>query len=179
MPWSVINPNYTFLRYLKFGKFGVYQGYVDELIVEMTQSFLNNEQLKKLKKAFLLVIQIIFVSHFFANLWILIGLIEMYEKQDGWILDNISDEILPESAKDDFYYLYITSIYWCITSFSSVGYGDISGLTKSEYNFQMFVEMVGIGFFGYMIGTFQSLLQGFAVKDLKAEKQDEIDLWLI
>lgn len=43
----------------------------------------------------------------------------------------------------------------------------------------MLVEMIGIGFFGYMIGTFQQLLQGFRVKDLKAEKQDEIDLWLI
>lgn len=43
----------------------------------------------------------------------------------------------------------------------------------------MIVEMIGIGFFGYMIGTFLSLLTGFAVKDLKAEKQDEIDLWLI
>lgn len=47
------------------------------------------------------------------------------------------------------------SIYWTITSFSSVGYGDITGTTKSEYIFQMIVEMIGIGFFGYMIGTFQ------------------------
>jgi hypothetical protein len=44
-------------------------------------------------------------------------------------------------------------MYWVITSFSSVGYGDISGSTDYEYIFQMIVEMVGIGFFGWMIGT--------------------------
>ena len=43
----------------------------------------------------------------------------------------------------------------------------------------MFVEMVGIGFFGYMVGTFQSLIQGFKQKDLSAEQQELIDLWLI
>lgn len=145
----------------------------------MTQNFLNNEQLKKLKSALRLIIKIIFITHFFANLWILIGLRELHRQQSGWILDNIQGEILPEYSKQDFMYLYVTSIYWVITSFSSVGYGDITGLTKLEYSFQMLVEMIGIGFFGYMIGTFQQLLQGFRVKDLKAEKQDEIDLWLI
>lgn len=86
---------------------------------------------------------------------------------------------MPEGKKKDFMYLYMMSIYWTITSFSSVGYGDITGQTILEYIFQMIVEMIGIGFFGYMIGTFQQLLKGFRVKDLKAEYQDEIDLWLI
>jgi len=43
----------------------------------------------------------------------------------------------------------------------------------------MFVEMVGIGFFGYMVGTFQNLIQGFRQKDQNAEQQELIDLWLI
>ena len=95
---------------------------------------------------------------------------ELRENKSGWIQDNISGDLLPSYANQDFSYLYITAIYWVITSFSSVGYGDITGLTKTEYQFQMVVEMIGIGFFGYMIGTFLSLLTGFAVKDLKAEK---------
>jgi len=41
-----------------------------------------------------------------------------------------------------------------ITTFSSVGYGDVLGVTENEHLFQMIVEMAGIGFFGYMIGTF-------------------------
>jgi hypothetical protein len=34
----------------------------------------------------------------------------------------------------------------------------------------MLVEMVGIGFFGYMVGTFQSLISGFKMKDQSAEQ---------
>ena len=50
--------------------------------------------------------------------------------------------------------LYISSIYWVIASFSSVGYGDIKGFTTEEYMYQILIEMIGIGFYGYMIGTF-------------------------
>jgi len=56
-----------------------------------------------------------------------------------------------------------------ITSFSSVGYGEIVGLTPVEFQYQMMVEMVGIGFFGYMVGTFQNLISGFKMKDQNAE----------
>lgn len=41
------------------------------------------------------------------------------------------------------------------------------------------VEMIGIGFFGYMIGVFQNLLSGFSQKDQNSEQQDRIDLWLV
>ena len=45
--------------------------------------------------------------------------------------------------------------------------------------YQMFIEMLGIAVFGYMIGTIQTLLMGFQVKDQSAEQQEHIDLWLI
>jgi hypothetical protein len=43
MPWSVIRPQFIFLRYLKLRKFGVYQAYFDEFLSELSQGFLNNE----------------------------------------------------------------------------------------------------------------------------------------
>ena len=56
---------------------------------------------------------------------------------------------------DDYWSLYITSTYFVIASFSSVGYGDVYGYTQMENLFQLMVEMLGIIVFGYMIGTFQ------------------------
>lgn len=87
-------------------------------------------------------------------------------EQKGWIHGLIEGGI----QEDNFVSLYTTSLYWVITSFSSVGYGDITGNTQLEYLFQMIVEMVGIVFFGYMIGTFQTLIQGFRVNDQNAEQ---------
>ena len=131
LPWSVIKPQLIFLRYLKFRKFAVYQNYFDEVVVEMATSFLNNEQIKKVVNAFRLVIQITFVSHFFANIWVLIGLAERAQNQTGWVTNLVDAGI----QQDDFFSLYITAIYWVITSFSSVGYGDVVGVTAREHVF--------------------------------------------
>jgi len=58
-----------------------------------------------------------------------------------------------EIQETDYSHLYTSSFYWIITSFTSVGYGDIKGETQFEYLFQILVELVGIGFFGYMTGV--------------------------
>jgi len=50
---------------------------------------------------------------------------QKYEIEAGWIWANEQDEI----QNTDFISLYISSFYWVITSFSSVGYGDIKGNT--------------------------------------------------
>ena len=84
-------------------------------------------------------------------LWILIGKSQMYDHNDGWIVNNVEVSKIQDS---DFQSLYITSVYWVITTFSSVGYGDVYGHTKYENKFQMLVQMIGIAMFGYMTGTF-------------------------
>jgi len=57
----------------------------------------------------------------------------------------------------NFWSFYIAAVYWVITTFTSVGYGDISGYTLEERIFQIALMMIGIAFYGYMIGTFQNL----------------------
>lgn len=91
------------------------------------------------------------VSYFFACLWILIGLWLLVDREEGWI-KRLFDEQIQE---EDFISYLITAMYWVITTFTSVGYGDVLGTTSVEYLYVMLVEMVGICFFGYMIGTFQ------------------------
>ena len=76
-------------------------------------------------------IKLAFVSHFLANVWVLIGQIEREQSEDGWILMLIDKDL----QKDDFFSIYTTSLYWIITSFSSVGYGDVYGVTELEYSF--------------------------------------------
>lgn len=99
-----------------------------------------------------LVFKLANISHLFANIWIMVGLYEMSKKQEGgWIAYYLRAGVIEEK---DFSNLYITSLYWIIVTFSSVGYGDITGKEEYEYLVQLVVEMIGIGFFGYMIGVF-------------------------
>jgi hypothetical protein len=81
--------------------------------------------------------------------------------------------------KTDYWSIYISSLYFVITSFSSIGYGDLKPYTKNEYLFILFMEMIGIGFYGYMLGTIQKLFQDIQNKDPLTEKQQALDNWLI
>lgn len=66
-----------------------------------------------------------------------------------------------------------------ITTFTSVGYGEIKGNTKTELLFQLVLEVFGIGFFGYMTGTIQTVLLGLQNPDQLAEQQSKIHHFLI
>ena len=64
----------------------------------------------------------------------------MVENEEGWLYDLIDNEI----QNEDFISYLITANYWVITSFTSVGYGDVLGSTSIEYLYVMLIEMVGI-----------------------------------
>lgn len=123
---------------------------------------------------FRLLFQLVMVSHFFGCLWSLIGGYQL-SMNKGWIYVNSQSNI----QKTDFYSIYITSIYWVITTFASVGYGDVTGHDNMEFGFILIVEMVGICFFGWMIGTFQQLLLSLSAPDFISEEQEKLDHWLM
>jgi hypothetical protein len=95
------------------------------------------------------------ISHMCACVWILIGEakkngINENQENQGWIIKLIDEGML----NDEYWSKYICAFYWVITTFSSIGYGDVIGNTNTENLFTMFVEMMGICFFGYIIGLF-------------------------
>jgi len=66
-------------------------------------------------------------SHFLSCIWILIGLIGL-RNDEGWIKEENDNLMLSL----DFESLYFASFYWVITSFSSIGYGEIIPMTQGE-----------------------------------------------
>lgn len=108
--------------------------------------------MKKLLDFSMFITLILFLAHLFACIWVFLGLREMEINGDGWISANSDSEV--DIQLTDWDSLYISGIYWVFTTFSSVGYGDIKGNTKHEYLFQIVVEIIGMGFFGYLTGSF-------------------------
>jgi hypothetical protein len=53
---------------------------------------------------------------------------------------------------------YIDALYWCITTLTTVGYGDITPRTMVQKIFTMLTMMIGVATYGYIIGNIASIL---------------------
>lgn len=148
IPYSTFLRPLIFLRYLKLLKYRIYLCYFEDFVIELCK-FMNYKQLQIFKSMFRLIFQLCMVSHLFASFWCLIGNY-LLVREEGWIYNNNMNGI----QKLDFSSIYTTSIYWVITTFTSIGYGDVCGHSIIEYIYILLVEMVGMCFFGYMMGTF-------------------------
>jgi voltage-gated potassium channel len=53
---------------------------------------------------------------------------------------------------------YISALYWCVTTLTTVGYGDVTPQTANQAVYTMIVMLLGVGVYGYVIGNVANLL---------------------
>jgi voltage-gated potassium channel len=53
---------------------------------------------------------------------------------------------------------YLNALYWCITTLTTVGYGDVTPATPNQTIYTMVVMLLGVGVYGYIIGNVANLL---------------------
>ena len=55
--------------------------------------------------------------------------------------------------------IYLAAAYWSLTAISTIGFGDITPVTNAERAVMLLVEILGVLFFGILLGSITSLLQ--------------------
>lgn len=84
---------------------------------------------------------------------------------------------IPEESNITSY--YIESIYWAVTTMTTVGYGDIVPTTDGGRILTMAVMLVGVGFYGLLIGNISSLFAESArFKEQTREKLSELSMFM-
>jgi len=73
----------------------------------------------------------------------------------GWIVIHGHDDHVGHASD------YLKSVYWCVQTLSSVGYGDVLPMNDAEYLYAICVMLFGVGVFGYIVGNMASLLANF------------------
>lgn len=70
----------------------------------------------------------------------------------GWVVLYTFPVGTDDSAK------YINSLYWCVQTFTTVGYGDITPLNNLQHIYSVLVMLFGVGVYGYLIGNVANIL---------------------
>lgn len=86
----------------------------------------------------------------------------------SWMLINPRPEL-------DYISYYNVSLYWAVTTLTTVGYGDITPSTNIGRLFTMGVMLIGVGVYGIIIGNFSRLMmQADKYAEEKKEKMNNL-----
>lgn len=74
---------------------------------------------------------------------------------------------------------YVRSIYWAFTTLTTVGYGDIAAKTIPQMLFACFVQVTGVGVFGFILSNVASLLsRSDAAREHHMDNLDKIETFM-
>jgi hypothetical protein len=130
------------------------------------KDFRLNPSVIRIVKLFLCVV---LNAHWIACGWFYIAVVEYAKGLSPWIVSR-------GIADSPVYDQYINSLYWSLTTMTTVGYGDITPSTPLETAFTMVAMVVGVSIYAYIVGNMATLVANLdRSAQLFRERMDSIN----
>lgn len=110
-------------------------------------------------KLYTFFVMFIMASHILACLWIFIAMLNEENNKTNTFESTWLKSYKEPGAEESNADIYLISLYWVITTLSTVGYGDLSANNVSERIFCILLMIGGTVWFSYINGTIFGLLQ--------------------
>lgn len=117
-----------------------------------------------------LIVYLFVICHLLACMWNY--LVEIQPERD----DKSWQAGLSMNAGES----YMTSLYYILVTFTTIGYGDVTAKTNSEIAFVVFLEFIGILFFANLTSNITNILLNLKMKEIAKHSQiRNLDIWLL
>ena len=107
------------------------------------------------ERLIIFLIALLLLSHFIGCIWIFVGRTVHDEKVkgDSWIESGAEDLNIWE--------LYLMSLYFSMTTITTVGYGDISAKNTAERMICVILHIIGVLSYSLAAGSLTSIIENY------------------
>ena len=109
-------------------------------------------KITKLRKVLKLTDSLVSLTNYFRMISIILSTFFAFHLIACFWLEFTMDETLSPTSN------YLRSMYWVITTLTTVGYGDITPSTDVTRIFTMLIMLLGVAFYGVIIGIVSRLI---------------------
>ena len=137
---------FRLLRLLKLLK-------LDQLIEQIEEQL---ETSLRWLRLLIMLIKVLFVGHFLGCMWFGISAGAAAAGENTWFLEYQKFFHMEETPTVSQYYTW--SLYWALTTLTTVGYGDITPANDGERRFTIFALLIGALIFSFMLSQVGTLI---------------------
>jgi hypothetical protein len=133
-------------------------------VSRMTKYFLDKFKIdSNIERFIIFIFTFLILNHLSACFWYMIAKFDDFSP-DCWVTRL---GFIDESSYD----LYIISLYWTLTTVTTVGYGDISAGSTPERIYSLFIMSIGVLMYSYAIGSLTSIVAAIDAKNAKVNER--------
>ena len=128
-------------------------------LFQQQKKFANLMQMKSsVERLLVMFTTFVMASHILSCLWLFFAQL-VSDDETKMYKDSWAEKYMNDEKTNSFSSMYCISLYWVITTLSTVGYGDISASSPIEQIFSIGMMVAGTVWFAYINGILFSLIQ--------------------